>query len=190
MSISTAHMPYSVRTIHESSGDLLSPPIFFTSQSTPAILFDSETKINTNCISYNKNIHHKMEQQASMKSSKSLASLPPDCIKKIYLEEGPSEGTVAHHVLEKKVGFSYRKPLSKCMYAYITCRPNIGYTITTLSKFSSAPLTYHYQLSKGVTKYLRSTIHYGVRFRRKSLLNHPEFEPSEWYTIPDDNGFT
>ena len=28
-----------------------------------------------------------------------------------------------------------------------------------------------------------------VRFRRKSPLNHPEFEPSEWYTISDDNGF-
>ena len=75
------------------------------------------------------------------------------------------------------------------MYAYITCRPDIGYAITTLSKFSSAPSAYHYRLLKGVAKYLRSTIHYGVRFRRKLPLDHPEFEPSEWYTISDDNGF-
>ena len=64
------------------------------------------------------------------------------------------------------------------MYAYITCRPDIGYAITTLLKFSSAPSAYHYRLLKGAAKYLRSTIHYGVRFRRKSSLDHPEFEPS------------
>ena len=42
------------------------------------------------------------------------------------------------------------------MYSYITCRSDIGYAVTTLSKFSSAPTDYHYKLLKGVTKYLRS----------------------------------
>ena len=76
----------------------------------------------------------------------------------MYAEEGPSKGTVAHKVLEKDKGFSYQTVLGECMYAYITCRPNIGYAITTLSKFFCAPTPYHYKLLKGVVKYLRSTI--------------------------------
>lgn len=75
------------------------------------------------------------------------------------------------------------------MYAYITCRLDIGYAVTKLSKFSCAPSAYHYRLLKGVAKYLRRTIDWGVQFRRSSSLEHPEFESSEWCIIPDDNGF-
>ena len=107
----------------------------------------------------------------------------------MYKNTGPPKGFIEHRVLEKSIGYSYRTLLRECMYAYITCRPDIGYAVTTLSKFSCAPLAYHYRLLKGVAKYLRSTIHWGVRFRRTSPLKHPDFEPSEWYTIPDDNGF-
>ena len=57
------------------------------------------------------------------------------------------------------------------MYMYITCRPDIGYAITTLSKFSSEPSAFHYRLLCGVAKYLRSTITWGIRFNRPSPLN-------------------
>ena len=77
--------------------------------------------------------------------------------------------------------FQTRTVLGECMYAYITCRPDIGYAITTLSKFSCAPTAYHYKLLKGVVKYLRSTIDWGVRFRRTKRLEHPEFKSSKWY---------
>ena len=107
----------------------------------------------------------------------------------MYAEEGPAEGTVQHRVLEKQKGFAYRTVLGECMYAYITCRPDIGYAVTTLSKFSCAPTAYHYKLLKGVVKYLRSTIDWGVRFRRTKQLKHPEFQSSKWYNIPDDNDF-
>ena len=30
------------------------------------------------------------------------------------------------------------------MYAYVTCLPDIGYVITTMSKFSSTPSALHY----------------------------------------------
>ena len=43
------------------------------------------------------------------------------------------------------------------MYSYISCRPDIGYSVTTLSKFSYAPTAYHYKLLKGSAKYLKST---------------------------------
>ena len=53
--------------------------------------------------------------------------------------------------------------LGELMYAYITCQPDIGYAVTTLSKFSTSPSAYHYKLLKGVAKYLRSTILWGIR---------------------------
>ena len=40
------------------------------------------------------------------------------------------------------------------MYVYITCRPDIGYAITTLSKFFLKPFIFHYKLLHSVTKYI------------------------------------
>ena len=57
------------------------------------------------------------------------------------------------------------------MYAYITCCPDIGYAITTLSKFSSAPSAFHYKQLRHVAKYVRSTIDWGIEFVRPTLLN-------------------
>ena len=57
------------------------------------------------------------------------------------------------------------------MYVYIICRPDIGYAITTLSKFSSEPSAFHYKLLRGVAKYLQSTITWGILFNWPSPLN-------------------
>ena len=72
------------------------------------------------------------------------------------------------------------------MYSYITCRPDISYAVTTLSKFSAAPTTYHYKLLKGVAKYLRNTIDWGIRFKCPKQLHHPDFQESRWYNTPND----
>ena len=99
-----------------------------------------------------------------MHTSKPSSPLPSDCIDQMYSEEGPLENTTAHLALEKKKGFNYRTLLGELMYAHITCRPDIGYAVTTLSKFSSAPTEFHYKLLKGVAKYLRNTAEWGIRF--------------------------
>ena len=68
-----------------------------------------------------------------------VAPLPEDAVSKMYAEVlgpfggGPGEGTSEHALLEKKLGFSYRSVLGELMYAYGTCRPDIGYAVTTLS---------------------------------------------------------
>ena len=43
-----------------------------------------------------------------MKVSNRFISMPADCIKKIYKNSGPKEGTAHHKALEEKVGFSYQ----------------------------------------------------------------------------------
>ena len=67
-------------------------------------------------------------------------------------------------ILEKKSGFSYRTFLGKMMYAYVTCRPDIGYAITLLSKFGSSPSAYHYTCLKNVARYLRATKDWGIHY--------------------------
>jgi hypothetical protein len=113
-----------------------------------------------------------------MKSSKPIAPIPADSIEKLFKGVGPPEITAAHKALESTRGFSYRTLLGELMYVYIACRSDIGYTNTSLSKFSSAPAVFHYKLLQGVAKYLRSAIHWGIRFKRPITLSHlPTGEP-------------
>ena len=43
------------------------------------------------------------------------------------------EGTSAAYKLELVAKFSYRTLLGEMMYVYVTCRPSIGYAITTIN---------------------------------------------------------
>ena len=118
------------------------------SKSLPSFLQKKEIKDHGGANSNPKNPFH---------ISKRPTPLPSDCIDLMYSEMGPKEGTAHHTALEKKMGFSYRNLLSELMYAYMTCRCDIGYAVTTLSKFSTSPSEFHYKLLKTVTKYLKAT---------------------------------
>ena len=89
-----------------------------------------------------------------IKSSKPIAPIPSGSFEQMFRDKGPPEGTAAHQVLETRSRFNYRNVFGKLIYVYITCRPDIGYAITTLSKFSSGPSEFHYKLLLGVAKYL------------------------------------
>ena len=85
----------------------------------------------------------------------------PDILPSLYKEVGAREETPEHLLLQKKKGFKYRSLLGELMFAYVTCRPDIGYHVTTLSKFSQAPAPIHYDALKNVARYLRATIDWG-----------------------------
>ena len=99
-----------------------------------------------------------------------MVPIPSDSIEKMYKETGPKEGVAAHKLLEDKMGFAYWTLLGELMYAYITCRPDIGYFVTTLSKISSAPAEYHYKLLWMVAKYLLMTAHWEIWYKRSKPL--------------------
>ena len=81
--------------------------------------------------------------QDCMKSSKPVAPIPSGSINQMFRDKEPPEGTTAHQVLETRSKFNYSNVLGKLMYVYLTNRPNIGYAITTLSKFCSEPSAFH-----------------------------------------------
>ena len=73
----------------------------------------------------------------------------------------------------------------KKLYAYITCRPDIGYAITTMSKFSTKPSKYHYELLKGIAKYLRETKEWGIKYTRSTVRDDLKPATLKSDVVPD-----
>jgi Reverse transcriptase (RNA-dependent DNA polymerase) len=124
--------------------------------------------------------HHQWETPGNRESTstKPVAPLPTESLNAIYDHAGPVEYSVDHQALQETHGFGYRPLLGELMYPYVTCRPDIGYAVTTLSKFSTCPHDNHFILLKGVAKYLRRTMDWGIVFRKNKI--DPPLPP---YTI-------
>ena len=79
----------------------------------------------------------------SLTTEKPISPIPSDANEKIYTSDGPLKGTKEYKLLSEKFGFKYRTLLGELMFSYVTCRPDIGYAITTLSKFVKQPSEVH-----------------------------------------------
>ena len=87
---------------------------------------------------------------------------------------GPVENTPEHKQLEAQQGFSYRSVLGEILFAYVLCRADIGYAVTTLAKFSTAPNELHYKSLKHLAIYLRQTQDWGILYwRSEPVLDLP-----------------
>jgi len=82
------------------------------------------------------------------------------------LGAGPVENTPEHKALEAEQGFGYRSVLGEILFAYVLCHPDIGYAVTTLAKFSTAPNALHYKSLKHLAIYLRQTQDWGIMYWR------------------------
>ena len=65
--------------------------------------------------------------------------MPERALDVIYKDQGPLEGSPEYITLQKQAGFAYRSLLGELLYAYVTCRPDIGFAVTTMAKFSHHP---------------------------------------------------
>ena len=113
-------------------------------------------------------------------TTKTPSPLPDKCLNVIFSVDGPDEHTPAAIKLEQEYGFAYRTLLGEMMYAYVTCRPDIGYAITTMSNFSTKPSAKHYELLKGIGKYFRLTKDWGIKFKR--TIPDPTLEDTKFET--------
>lgn len=111
------------------------------------------------------------EAGASVPLSEELAK---KCLE-AKIEDCPKEGSTEHQDLQESMGFSYRQLLGELTYAYVICRPDIGYAVTMLSRFSTAPHRDHYLGLTRIAKYLRQTIHWGIVYwREQARMDLPE----------------
>jgi len=91
------------------------------------------------------------------------------------LAAGPVENTPEHKTLEAEQGFGYRSVLGEILFAYVLCRPDIGYAVTTLAKFSTAPNALHYKSLKHLAIYLHQTQDWGIVYwRMEPVVSLPE----------------
>ena len=102
-------------------------------------------------------------------SDKPIAPISPEQIQEMYETKGAIEHSLENQELAKNHGFEYRTLLGELLYAYVTCRPDIGYSTTTLSKFAAAPADIHFNMLKGIARYLRRTIKWGIIYQN---MNH------------------
>ena len=96
-------------------------------------------------------------------------------------------GTVDAYKLELSQEFGYRTLLGEMMYVYVTCQPDISYAITTMSKFSTKPSKSHYELLKGIAKYIRETKDWGIKFTRSVVRDDLAPATLRSDVVPDEN---
>ena len=88
--------------------------------------------------------------------------MPERALGVIYKDQTPLEGSPEYKTLQKQAGFAYQTLLGELLYAYVTCRPVIGFAVTTMAKFSQHPTLTHYKYLKGITTYLWQTQKWGL----------------------------
>jgi hypothetical protein len=118
-------------------------------------------------------------------TSKPFEPLSHAKVEEIYQTVGPPEGSSQHKALEQVMKFPYRGLLGELLYAYVTARPDLGYSVTTLSKFATHPDTIHYQALKRLAIYLRQTITWGIIYwRNNPCMSLPDIpiHPVQWDT--------
>jgi hypothetical protein len=127
-------------------------------------------------------------------TARPTSPLPPADVEPLFRTKGFAEHTPEHQDLEKHMGFAYRTLLGELMYAYVIGRLDIGYAITLLAQFSAAPAAIHYHRLRGVAKYLRKTIDWGLVYWRIKprtdlplvpLLDPPVPLPDDLPAFPD-----
>jgi hypothetical protein len=70
--------------------------------------------------------------------------------------------------VESTAEFSYRNAIDELLYAYVTCRLDIGYAMAEISKISRGPTACRYTSTNRVYRYLRQPQEYGIVLWRPS----------------------
>ena len=60
------------------------------------------------------------------------------------------DSSAKYRDLESSSGFSYRSVLGALIYAHVVTRPDIGYAVMTLARFSEQPAKIHYDALRRV----------------------------------------
>jgi hypothetical protein len=80
----------------------------------------------------------------------------------------------------------YQNMVSSLMYATISSRPDIAFTLQTVSQFSLNPGPVHLTAVKRIFRYLRGTVNLGIKYNsdRHSVIEL--FSDADWGNSPDD----
>ena len=88
--------------------------------------------------------------------------------------------------LEKEYGFKYRQGVGEILYAMVTCRPDVSFSVVKLSQYSVTPARIHFEAIKQIYIYLKHTINDGIYYWRNQPQNNLP-EGSAPNTIKENN---
>jgi hypothetical protein len=72
---------------------------------------------------------------------------------------------------EVTAGFSYRSVLGAIIYVYVVARPDIGFAVTLLARFSDHPAKIHFDALRRLARYLRMTKDWGLFYWRPKPIS-------------------
>ena len=72
----------------------------------------------------------------------------------------------------------YQEIVGCLIYLSTTSRPGISFAVGVVSRYMNSPKVGHWSIVKGIIRYLKGTIHFGLKFGSMSLLN--AFADASW----------
>jgi hypothetical protein len=78
---------------------------------------------------------------------------------------------IERHEIEKEMGFGYRQGVGELIYAMVTCRPDISFSIIKLSQYSVSPGRVHFEALRNIYRYLYKTKSDGIYYWREQPRN-------------------
>ena len=86
-----------------------------------------------------------------------------------FLSAVGDSSSQAQAKLEKDMGVKYRNGIGELIYALVTCRPDISYSVVKCAQATVSPHEIHYHALKHLLKYLYATKEDGIYFWRQQL---------------------
>jgi hypothetical protein len=83
----------------------------------------------------------------------------------------------------------YRQLIGSLMYL-VNTRPNICFSMNTLSQFQVEPRYEHWTVEKHVLRYIRGTLSYGLRYTTSNDIQLHGFIDSDWAGSAEDRRST
>ena len=96
----------------------------------------------------------------------------------IRLTKTPED--VSHHIPE------YGAAIGSLMYAAIGTRPDIAYSVQSLSQFTNRPGPEHWTAVKRVFRYLNGTQDLGITYKKMLKINLDGYTDADWGSNPVD----
>jgi hypothetical protein len=95
--------------------------------------------------------------------------------------------------LGPKDPIQYRSIVDAFQYLTLT-RPDISFAVNRVCQFLHGPTTVHWEWVKGILRYVKGTVRYGLRLIKSSSLTLSGFSNADWARCPNDrrstSGFT
>ena len=81
--------------------------------------------------------------------------------------------------------FRYRSIVGGLQYLTLT-RPDISFAVNKVCQFLSQPTDVHWEAVKRILRYIKGTLHTGLKFRRSSFTGISIFTDADWAGCVDD----